>query len=110
MQISAGQAASRGLALPAALSVEILAQAAIAQLQHEAGEGADRAAPESAGIKLLVGVEGAKFERRLEPGMTLRAKVELLGSFGRMTKVSGRLHDEGGDVVAEASLLLADAE
>lgn len=87
-----------GEGLPSALLIEILAQAAILLLP-ETGEG---------GRGLLAGIDQAQFgETPLRPGERLEVRVERAGHFGRLAKVSGSIRSSAGELVCQASLLLA---
>ncbi len=84
-------------AVPAVLSIEILAQAAIVLFPDD-GKG---------GRALLAGVDAAQLVRPLAAGERLQARVRLVGHFGRMMKIEGELTTDGGELLARAGLLLA---
>lgn len=98
--------------LPAVLAVEILAQASLVLgAPDDAGDASDDSDEEGREPGLLAGIDDAAFDeeltrRPLAPGDRLRARTEIRGSFGRLTKVQGVLERDGRRV-AEATLLLA---
>ncbi len=81
--------------LPAALALEMMAQAAHLLL---AGSGS--------GPIFLAGIDQAELRAPLGAGDRLLASARVVGSFGPLTKVAARL-ERDGETVAEASYLLA---
>ncbi len=84
--------------LPAALGVEILAQAAICLLPELL---------EGGGKGLLAGIDQAELHAPLVVGEEWLCRIEIAGRFGRLVKVDGAIERIGGERLVEAKLLLA---
>ena len=116
--LTAGGRPHRSRPLAQGLALEMLAQAALIELVRPPAkdpDGADDSSGEPAGQPAIAGFDDVSYSeawarRPPSPGEQLRAKTELLGRFGPMLKVKGRLHrqepGQDDEMMLEATLLL----
>jgi len=82
--------------------VEAMSQAAALAAAAPAGDG--EGGEPRAGF--LAAIRDFRASRRVEPGDTLEVRAEVLGRFGGLVKVAGRV-DLDGETVGEAELTLS---
>lgn len=87
--------------MPGVIMIEAMAQASgilIAQLFGQKETGKDN-------LPLFLGIEKARFRKKVRPGDQLRIFCEIISLKGKIAKAQGKIL-VGDDVVCEAELLL----